>query len=235
MKIGNRQACPLTPSIFGYQAILLINNMLGKQNMNENTPISESALIQYSQLIDEGTLAYFTWIKQILTLSVGSLTILIGLRNQIAPGIPQASIILQISWFLFAASIVLSLFALQGQHILLFHTAQDCLNAVKSGMDKGAGSVSIPNKYRICGQITPWVFVSAIVSLTLFGILNLTPVPNTKPEDLPKHSASLEKITTTLTEHPQTTTCANIPNQQVDPIVTTPVDKVEPQSTQDHP
>jgi hypothetical protein len=126
------------------------------------------------RLGDEATLEYHSWLKQILTLSSGSLTILVSLRNQILPEHPQSLILLQLSWFLFALSTILALFAIKGHHILLFHTQQDCIRAATDETcEQVAGIATVPKAYQIPGVIVPWVFVLAVVSLSLFGILNL--------------------------------------------------------------
>jgi hypothetical protein len=171
--------------------------------MNTHHRISESHLSEYRQLADEATLVYFAWMKQILNLSSGSLTILIALRSQLAPGTQKATILLQISWILFALSIVLSLFALQGHHLLLIHTAQDLIQSAKAQKTNSAGFVPYPTARRKIGQIVPWIFVSAIVFLTLFGIVNLTPDTKTKPETPTMQEATVESHTSTQNEHPR--------------------------------
>ena len=156
---------------------------VAEMNHKEHLKISPDNLNSYGQIIDEATKEYYAWLKQILTLASGSLTVLIALRNQILPEHPQYLILLQISWILFALAIVLALFALRGHHILLFHTAQDFRQAATSqSSDTVAGMTKAPDIYTRFGQIVPLVFVSAVVALSLFGILNLSQGAKTKLE-----------------------------------------------------
>jgi hypothetical protein len=144
--------------------------------MTEDTgkvEISKENLDYYGQLTDEATAEYYNWLKQILMLAAGSLTVLVSLRNQILPEAPKAIYLLQLSWILFAVTIVLALFALRGHHILLFNAARDLFKTAIGKSDVKAGMVEAPKIYSIFGQVTPWVLVSAVLSLTLFGILNL--------------------------------------------------------------
>ena len=159
-------------------------------NSKEPLKISPKDLTSYGQITDDATNEYYAWLKQILTLASGSLTILVALRNQILPEHPQGLILLQLSWFLFALSIILALFALRGHHILLFHTARDLFQAATNQKNEKVGMTTTPKLYSRLGQITPWVFVSAVVLLTLFGILNLTQGAKTRP-DIQKTQATI--------------------------------------------
>jgi len=160
---------------------------------NDSTvSISKDNMKYYAQLTDEATTEYYAWLKQILTLASGSLTVLVALRNQILPADPKAILLLQLSWLLFAAAIILALFALRGQHILLFHTARDLYQAATNPKIEKVGMTTAPKIYSKIGQATPWIFVSAVVALALFGIVNLIPVPKTIVET-PKTPASISE------------------------------------------
>ena len=52
---------------------------------------------EYCQIVDEGTKEYFAWLRHILTLSAGSLTILVALQNQFLPSAPKALFLLMLS------------------------------------------------------------------------------------------------------------------------------------------
>ena len=138
------------------------------------TKLSIQDYEEYSRIIDEGTKEYFAWLRHILTLSAGSLTILVALQNQFLPAAPKVLFLLKLSWILFAVSIILALFALAGHHLLLFHTAQDYLKLATRHETSAAGHTSVPEPYKKLGRIVPYFFVSAVVALTLFGIANLT-------------------------------------------------------------
>jgi len=156
--------------------------------------ISEENLKYYGQLNDEATNEYYAWLRQILTLSSGSLTVLVSFRNQILPSYPKAIVLLQLSWFLFAVSIVLVLFALRGHHILLFHAAHDYYQAAIAQKKDTVQETKVPGIYSKFGIAVPWVFVSAVVALTLFGIVNLNPATKTTPET--------QKTQVTISAHP---------------------------------
>jgi hypothetical protein len=138
-----------------------------KMNSNEPLKMSPENFASYGKITDDATNEYYAWLKQILTLASGSLTVLVALRNQILPEHPQGLILLQLSWFLFALSIILALFALRGHHILLFHTARDLFQAATGQKSDKVGATTTPKLYSKLGQTTPWVFVSAVVLLSL--------------------------------------------------------------------
>ncbi len=157
------------------------------------TKITKDDFDTINQLTDEGTKEYFIWLRHILTLSLGSLTLLVALQNQFLPAAPQALFLLKLSWILFAASIILALFALAGNHLLQFHTAREYFRAAKSQETNVVRRTEIPEPYKTIGRIVPWVFVAAVVALTCFGIVNLNPQNKTIPAN-GKNPASISNL-----------------------------------------
>ena len=70
-------------------------------------------------VLDAATVEYFAWLRQILTLSSTSLTVLIALRSQLVPEHPQSIWLLQLTWIALMTTIASALWATAGHHKLL--------------------------------------------------------------------------------------------------------------------
>jgi len=166
----------------------------------------DDTLDELERLITAGTTEYIAWLRGILTLSSGGLTLLVALQGQFVPESPRLIALLQFSWILLAVAVVLSLFGVAGFHKLYFSAVQSVLmgarNPESGAVGRIAPPVPIPEPYRSCGRIAPWAFVLAIVSLCIFGIANL---PSRSPASTP--GSGRQKATRwnrTLQENPST-------------------------------
>ena len=142
-----------------------------------NNSIDEDEL---ERLVTTGTSEYFAWIRGILTLSSGGLTLLVALQGQFVPKAPRLLFLLQFSWILLAVAVVLSLFGVAGLHKLYFAAVVELVLKEAHSRESARGGrlappLPIPEPYRSCGRIAPWAFVLAIVSLCMFGVANLPP------------------------------------------------------------
>jgi len=164
-------------------------------------------LDEIERLLTAGTSEYIAWLRSILTLSSGGLTLLVALQGQFVPQSPRLILLLQFSWILLAVSVLLSLFGVAGLHRLYFAAVvklvlEESRNQGTEAGDRRAPPIPMPEPYRSCGRIAPWAFVLAILSLCAFGIANL---PRQSPASTPasgkQKAASADRV---LQETPST-------------------------------
>ena len=124
--------------------------------------------------------AYYAWIRHVVTLASGTLTILVSLQNNYVPDNPRGLPLLILCWAGLFLSIALGLVALFGE-------AQTPLDAAKNLQKRrhlyGDGviakqleknSKAAPKKNFLYAQkALPWAFVGSLCCLCLFAIMNL--------------------------------------------------------------
>src|SRR3972149_1703775 len=141
------------------------------------------------RIADAGTREYFAWIRHILTISTGGLTLLVALQSQFVPAHPRWIILLQGTWVLLAASVLFALFGLAGMSAIYLQAGNMLLKSAQAPAQiTGARRVlvCIPQPYRTCCKIAPWTFLGAIVLLCIFGVANvdrLQRTPDAAPEE----------------------------------------------------
>ena len=130
----------------------------------DSTDVIENAMA-------EGTRAYFAWLRTILTLSSGSITLLVSLKGQFVPAEPLALWLLKSSWGLLAAAVVLSLLGIRGEHRLHLSAAREVERARMAG--QRLVHTPVERLAQRCGSAAPWAFVGAMITLAAFGIANV--------------------------------------------------------------
>ncbi len=124
--------------------------------------------------------AYYNWIKHVVTLASGALTILVSLQSNYIPDNPKGLPLLILCWVGLVLSISLGVVALFGE-------AQTPLDAAKNirknrqqygdahvanAMEKN--SATNPRKNFLYAQkVLPWLFVASLCSLCIFAVINL--------------------------------------------------------------
>lgn len=142
-------------------------------------------------ILDAATTEYFAWLRQILAISSTALTLLIALRSQLVPENPTAIWLLQLSWVSLMATIAFALWGTAGHHALLLKAASIYRHKERT-RDPRNETISVPRRYMLCAKFAPWAFLSALVCLGVFGVLNIgthsvnkqpiaTPGPTTAP------------------------------------------------------
>ncbi|MCD0459942.1 hypothetical protein [Roseiconus lacunae] len=126
-----------------------------------------------TDLIDKGTEEYFAWLRQILTISSGSLTLLIALRTKFVPAEPRCLLLLQIAWVLLAMTVLASLLALGGYQKLFLRSASILKNMQETGIRYNSYLV-VPQPYRFFGTLAPYAFAASLTCLCIFGVTNLS-------------------------------------------------------------
>jgi hypothetical protein len=120
------------------------------------------------------------WLRQIVTLSSGALTLLVGLQSQYVPQHPKGLILLRASWGLLAVAVLAGIVALRGE----WQTWLDATSRLRSlrqtrGDAAAAASLSADDSYRprqiflVATQATFWAFAFAVLLLATFAIWNL--------------------------------------------------------------
>ena len=132
------------------------------------------------RLLDMHNKAYYAWIRQVVTLSAGSLTVLVALKNNYVPANPQALLLLKACWAGLALSILLGVVALFGEA----QTPLDAINNIRKdrkalGDEATARKLSgnagtMPKKRYIYAQKALYYsFVVSVILLCAFAIANM--------------------------------------------------------------
>ena len=127
--------------------------------------------------------AYYSWIRQVVTLAAGCLTVLVALKNNYVPANPQALPLLIACWVGLALSILSGVVALYGEA----QTPLDAINKMRRdrrvlGDEATAqklmnNSKANPRKiYKYAHKTLYFCFSVSLVLLCVFAILNLRAV-----------------------------------------------------------
>jgi len=132
------------------------------------------------RLLEMHTKAYYAWIRQVVTLSAGSLTALVALKNNYVSANPQALLLLKACWAGLALSILLGVVALFGEA----QTPLDAVNNIRKDrkelgdeatarkLTKNSGTM--PKKRYIYAQKTLYYsFAASVLLLCAFAIVNM--------------------------------------------------------------
>jgi hypothetical protein len=125
--------------------------------------------------------SYYNWIRQIVTLSFGSLTLLVLLQNTYIGPSPKLIWLLLTSWALFAVTVLSGLLALYGESCGRLEIA-NVLKSVSATIRRTKSDYSSGGVYKmrpifaVSYHVTIFCFLAAIVCMTLFASINL-PLP----------------------------------------------------------
>ena len=132
---------------------------------------------QIKSLSDEGNQLYYDWVRHMLTVATGALTLLVALQGTFVPENPRFLWLLQSSWVGLALSITGAAVILHGRHGMMWRSAQRRLDAPRGDIVERP-----PLPYRIADRLFPWVLVFSMITLTLFALVNLGRVqPKAEP------------------------------------------------------
>lgn len=124
--------------------------------------------------------AYYAWIRHVVTLASGALTVLVALQNSYIPDNPQGLELLIMCWVGLVLSILLGVVALFGEAL----TPLDCVRELREVRRHYGDNVAAewferdvgknPRKGFLYAQkALPWFFVGALSCLCAFAIQNL--------------------------------------------------------------
>ena len=124
---------------------------------------------------------YYNWLRQILGLSSGALTLLVSLQGTYIPAHPLGLPLLQLCWGSLAASVVASLLALYGGSAIPLGAANHLRRLVASKGREFAtkymrekGSAMPPRIYTWSKATATLCFAIAVVLMASFAMINLS-------------------------------------------------------------
>lgn len=123
---------------------------------------------------------YFDWIRQIVSLSVASLTALIALQGSYLPTHPELPILLAVCWAGLLSTILLGVAALRTQYSAYIRST----DRIRNLREKHGDAYAAKYLSKSGGTAPPWYhkwvvrlmvasFVLSLVSLCTFSIINL--------------------------------------------------------------
>lgn len=158
---------------------------MNEQDRKEITP--EDVILRLSE---SHLRPYYAWLRQILGLSSGALTLLVALQGSYIPQHPVGLPLLQWCWCLLALTILSVLVALYGESAIPLAAANELR---KIWRDQGYtaivlylrnNSTTSPSPIYLCSaQIAICSFALSVVAMMSFAILNLVP-PKQEPHVL---------------------------------------------------
>jgi hypothetical protein len=129
------------------------------------------------------------WLRQLVTLSSGALTLLVGLQSHYIPQHPTALWLLRLCWGSLAIAVLAGVVALRGE----WQTPLDAYSALRrmraihgdaaAAADLMADSGHSPRPvFDLAVRACFWCFVFSVLTLAVFAILNVAtpPMPTAK-------------------------------------------------------
>jgi hypothetical protein len=124
---------------------------------------------------------YYDWLRQILGLSSGALTLLVALQGNYIPQHPVGLPLLQLCWGLLALSILSALLALYGESAIPLEAANHLRRMVRDEGEAVAALYVRNNTFAPSPAIYGWArkstvlsFALSVVLIALFGVINLS-------------------------------------------------------------
>jgi hypothetical protein len=132
------------------------------------------------RLVTQHREPFNNWLRQLVTLSSGALTLLVGLQGQYVPQHAKGLVLLRLSWGFLAVAVLAGIVALRGE----WQTPLDATSRLRElrgvhGDAAATASLLADDSYRprrvfvLATEATFWAFVLAVVSLAAFAMWNL--------------------------------------------------------------
>lgn len=144
----------------------------------DKKPMSTEDLVSHHLAAHYGP--YYAWIRHVVTLSSGTLTVLVALQSHYVPKDPLYLWLLQLCWLLLVLSILCGVYALQGEWqtpLDIARKIQD--NLAKKGQDHAikviihAPATSPRRTFSYAKKCTFPLYAFALFFLVSFAVLNL--------------------------------------------------------------
>lgn len=136
------------------------------------------------KLLKEHWSGYYNWVRQIVSLSAGALTLTISLQKLYIPDKPSGLWLLQFSWLCLILSLYLGLLVLYGEVQVPLDNLNELrqLRAQNGDRETGISILEFPffkvrSIYRIAYLLMASSFSLALLLLSLFAIFNVLKVP----------------------------------------------------------
>jgi hypothetical protein len=124
---------------------------------------------------------YYEWIRHVVTLATGSLTVLVSLQGHYVPKLPVYPLLLVSAWASLAAAILFGLWALTNSYRTRIRMAQDIRDRRQKYGDAvtarqvshGIAGEETPATHRWCVRLMTACFGVGLIALCGFSAANL--------------------------------------------------------------
>ncbi len=132
------------------------------------------------RLIAEHREPFHNWLRQIITLASGALTLLVGLQSHYIPQHPKGLWLLRLCWGCLAGSVLSGVFSLRSEWQTPLSGAMK-LRSIRTTLGEDAAmdyvlanpSIVPDRKFAIATRATFYLFCIAVVSVAIFAVWNL--------------------------------------------------------------
>lgn len=131
--------------------------------------------------VDNHKEPYYAWIRQVVSLATGALTLLLGLQGHYVPLKPQVPVVLAVAWVSLALTVVFGLIALRWSYRAPMAAAEDLRRARRDLGDEkvvqwvrsGQLSARVPASHRWSVRLMTASFIIALIAMCAFSVVNL--------------------------------------------------------------
>jgi hypothetical protein len=117
---------------------------------------------------DKHFTAFYSWVKTIITLSSGALTLLVGFQKNYVSEAAKYIYILKASWILLLLTIILGVIVLFGES----ETMYDAWRILDTEKPRKPFNIAPKLYIRVAQRLLPFCFVAALFCVTFFAIAN---------------------------------------------------------------
>ena len=144
----------------------------------------ERKIITFEDIIRRNTIkshdAYYAWIRHVVTLASGTLTVLVALKSNYVPVDPQHLWLLKLCWVVLALSILSGVLALRGE----WQTPLDSANQIQKNRKKhgehyasqvvtSGSAIPVRKVFSYAAECLVPFYGLSLLLLVLFAVLNL--------------------------------------------------------------
>ncbi|MDO8374966.1 MAG: hypothetical protein Q7K57_57540 [Burkholderiaceae bacterium] len=131
--------------------------------------------------VDNHREPYYAWIRQVVSLATGALTLLLGLQGHYVPLKPQIPFVLAVAWVALALTVIFGLIALRWSYQGPMSLAGNLMRArrdlgdeqVVEWVKNGRLSGVVPATHRWSVRLMTASFVIALIAMCAFSVVNL--------------------------------------------------------------
>lgn len=136
---------------------------------------------QLQAIVDRANVSterHYAWVRQMLTLCTGSLTVLVALHKSFVPESPRCHWLLYITWIGLGVSITIGATILHGEAVHLRDGVRTEMDAFLKRLETGENKVRVratagPRHYDIANRLFLWCLAVSLVSLVCFALFNI--------------------------------------------------------------
>lgn len=129
---------------------------------------------RYSTHVERMNESYYAWVRQMMAITSGQLTILVALKSTLVPAAPVLLWTLGATWIVLAISLLLAALILWGEHDVHARMAMAIERRSQVGEDLG-GLTVVPRAICTIARIGfPWTLASSLFFLCVFALANIT-------------------------------------------------------------